>query len=292
MKKHLNDPKINRRWNYLYKITNLVNGKIYIGVHRTDDINDGYMGSGIVLKRAQDRYGIENFKKEIIEYFDTYQEALDAERKIVTLDFINEGTNYNVKEGGYGNCAWSDEMLKQLSTSSKNRWKDEEYRQMMREKVFDNPERNKKVGKGRKEWIKNHKEEHAKAMAKINKNPEKIRKTAEKHRGMKRSEETKKNVSEAIKKLYESDPAKKDAIVGKGCRYIYNLELKKQKRIGKNDPVPKGWKLGMLPRDKSSYSGLNKGSYFGHDPKTLKLKRFQKGEEMPEGWVKGRPRKK
>lgn len=39
MGQHLNDPKINRKYNYLYKITNTINGKIYIGVHRTDKIN-------------------------------------------------------------------------------------------------------------------------------------------------------------------------------------------------------------------------------------------------------------
>lgn len=52
---------------YLYQITNLVNNKIYVGVHKTTDMNDGYMGSGKVIRAAIEKYGAENFKKDILE---------------------------------------------------------------------------------------------------------------------------------------------------------------------------------------------------------------------------------
>jgi hypothetical protein len=50
----------------IYKITNLINNKIYIGKHITKDKNDDYMGSGKLITRAIEKYGLENFKKEII----------------------------------------------------------------------------------------------------------------------------------------------------------------------------------------------------------------------------------
>ena len=48
---------------YFYKITNKINRKYYFGVHSTEDINDGYMGSGTVLAKAYKKYGIQNFEK-------------------------------------------------------------------------------------------------------------------------------------------------------------------------------------------------------------------------------------
>lgn len=58
----------------VYKITNLVNGKTYIGKHATRDINDGYMGSGKLIKAAIRKHGIENFAKEILRECDSEDE--------------------------------------------------------------------------------------------------------------------------------------------------------------------------------------------------------------------------
>ena len=66
-----------KTFNYIYKITNKINGKIYIGKHSTDNLNDGYIGSGVVLKQAIKKYGVENFTKEIIEFCDKEVELGD-----------------------------------------------------------------------------------------------------------------------------------------------------------------------------------------------------------------------
>jgi hypothetical protein len=89
--------------NYLvYKTTNLINGKTYIGCHKTKDLNDGYMGSGKVLKRAIEKYRPENFKVEHICLFGSAKEMFDMESLLVDEDFIKDPNTYNLKRGGEG----------------------------------------------------------------------------------------------------------------------------------------------------------------------------------------------
>ena len=84
----------------VYKVTNNINNKTYIGVHKTDIINDSYMGSGIAIKNAILKYGKENFTKEILLVTEDKHQAYSFEKEL-TLNF-NEGNNYNMKLGGVG----------------------------------------------------------------------------------------------------------------------------------------------------------------------------------------------
>ena len=84
----------------IYKITNLINEKIYIGQHKTINIDDGYMGSGVMLKRAYKKYGQENFFKEILFEFDTYDEMVAKELELVNEAFVRRSDTYNLTEGG------------------------------------------------------------------------------------------------------------------------------------------------------------------------------------------------
>ena len=84
-----------KHYYYTYQITNLLDKKIYIGTHKTKNLDDGYMGSGKILNRAIDKYGIENFKKDILEYFDTAEEIVDEE-------FLLREDVYNIRRGGFG----------------------------------------------------------------------------------------------------------------------------------------------------------------------------------------------
>jgi len=86
----------------IYKVTNILNSKIYIGVHQTLDINDDYMGSGKHLKRAQKKYGIENFKKEILFQCTSLTEMYNMESYIVNEKFVSRKDTYNLKTGGNG----------------------------------------------------------------------------------------------------------------------------------------------------------------------------------------------
>jgi len=85
---------------YLYKITNLINNKIYIGIHKTLSLNDGYMGSGKLLKAAVKKYGLENFRKDILEIFDNEEDMISREQEIVNSEFILDESNYNIMPGG------------------------------------------------------------------------------------------------------------------------------------------------------------------------------------------------
>lgn len=117
----------------VYQITNIVNGKIYVGVHKCDESNqnDIYRGSGPVVKAAVEKYGIENLQKTILEVFDNEDEAYALEAKIVDKDFVGRTDTYNLNPGGKGgwdyvnslnlpNPMKTPEIAKKVSDSIKN----------------------------------------------------------------------------------------------------------------------------------------------------------------------------
>lgn len=116
----------------IYKITNLVNDKIYIGKHQTANLNDHYFGSGTYLLKAIKKYGRDNFKKEILFIFDNEDEMNLKEKELVTEDFISSSSNYNAKIGGEGGFTSAEAKLgfiarnlsiEDLSTQGKNGYK-------------------------------------------------------------------------------------------------------------------------------------------------------------------------
>lgn len=86
----------------IYKTTNIINNKIYVGLHGTNDLEDGYLGSGIFIKKAIKKYGKINFIKEIMFIFDNKLDMINKEKEIVNENFINRGDVYNMVKGGYG----------------------------------------------------------------------------------------------------------------------------------------------------------------------------------------------
>lgn len=91
----------------IYKTVNNINGKFYIGKHQTFNINDGYLGSGVVLEKAIKKYGKEHFHKEILFVFETEEEMNAKEKELVTRELINDPLCYNACLGGEGGDTWS-----------------------------------------------------------------------------------------------------------------------------------------------------------------------------------------
>jgi hypothetical protein len=95
----------------VYKLTNTVNGKIYIGCHITKNVDDGYMGSGKRLAYAKKKYGVENFKKEILSFHESPEEMLAEEVRLVNEEFLGRANVYNLTCGGRGSWFYVNQTL-------------------------------------------------------------------------------------------------------------------------------------------------------------------------------------
>lgn len=84
----------------IYKITNHINGRYYIGRHATDNLDDGYMGSGKGIKNAIAKYGLDNFTKDIIATAETAAGLWQLEKDIVNETVVKDPLSYNMSYGG------------------------------------------------------------------------------------------------------------------------------------------------------------------------------------------------
>lgn len=87
---------------FIYKTTNEINGKIYVGKRSSNTLDEGYLGSGKLLKLAFRKHGRQNFRREILQFCNSEEEAYLAEGLIVNQDFIAREDTYNLKCGGEG----------------------------------------------------------------------------------------------------------------------------------------------------------------------------------------------
>ena len=119
---------------YLYKITCLITGRWYIGMHSTCNMDDGYMGSGKRLRYSIRKYGVENHVKEILEFFENRELLIEAEKKAITEDMVKDINCMNLMSGGTGGFISEEHYNKIRKISSnfqKEKWLNEEYREKM-----------------------------------------------------------------------------------------------------------------------------------------------------------------
>ncbi|MCD6434824.1 MAG: hypothetical protein J7L15_00305 [Clostridiales bacterium] len=106
----------------IYQTTNNINNKYYIGAHRTDDIHDEYLGSGVHLNYSIKKHNKENFSKLIIGQFKSEEIMYWIERMIVDQEMVDDLCTYNKKIGGLG--GWdhcnTEEIKEQRNINHKN----------------------------------------------------------------------------------------------------------------------------------------------------------------------------
>ena len=210
----------------IYKTTNTINGKVYIGKHKTKDLDDGYLGSGKLLHYAIKKYGIENFTKEIIYICDTEQDMNLKEQEIVTEEFCLREDTYNLCVGGHGGFSYINRHnlggnyknkkqldLKKLETARnvlKDLYTDESWKKQQSLKISESLKKHYQNNSGH--FLgKNHSEESKKKISKSNKN------------------------------------------IGKGSKNsqygtIWITNGQENKKIKKDDLIPKGWYKGRKLR--------------------------------------------
>ena len=210
----------------IYKITNLINGKTYIGQHKYKDLNDKYMGSGVHLKRAQKKYGIENFKKDILVFGIVKKSFIDLLEKEYIKFYRSIGkAEYNVADGGEGGSPnkgkhFSEETKRKMSESHKGIGRSEEWRRKQSE-----------AHKGKKRGPMSE---------------EQKKKISEAHKGYHHSEEVRKKISESHKgKSFSDETKRKMSEARKALCWFNNGEINVRAK-----ECPEGFVAGMLKKNK------------------------------------------
>lgn len=103
-----------KKYHFIYKTTNIITKQFYIGRHSTNNINDGYLGSGTRFKRSLSKYGKENFVIERLEFFKTKDELIIRESELVNESLIKDKLSLNMKKGGNGGGFVNDEHKKKF----------------------------------------------------------------------------------------------------------------------------------------------------------------------------------
>lgn len=89
-----------KKYNIVYRTTNLINGRYYVGRHSTDVLDDGYLGSGVAFGHAVKKYGSINFKREILFHAFDYLSMCAAESLLADRSVVSDPLSYNAAEGG------------------------------------------------------------------------------------------------------------------------------------------------------------------------------------------------
>jgi hypothetical protein len=301
--------KSEKRFYTVYKLENLINGKIYVGFHSTNDLDDGYLGSGKLIKRAVEKYKPENFRKEYLAVFEDRESAELLEREIVNEEFVKRDDTYNLSVGGnvcilfgehngfFGRkhaqetidrirekaklLTHTEEAKKKIRESSLRLWQDEDFR---------------------KKQIESH--------TGLTRSEETKEKMSAAQRGRKVSKETRFKISKSrsewfsnlteeefqcwYQRAYSTERNDKISKAQRGRKlpreHVDKIN-KNPEKIRKTAEKHRGMKRSEEAKKRMSEAKKgkppgNKGKVYCYDPDTLE-KKLCTLEEVPEGWLRG-----
>ena len=214
----------------IYKITNTKNGKIYIGKHQTNNLDDGYMGSGKLLPAAFEKHGIESFLKEFLFIFDSEDEMNLKEEEVVNEDFVMRDDTYNLTIGGSGSWYYANSTGKNIYETHAER-SSENYR-----KAGD-------IHRIRMKTDQAYRSRFCLSLSKALK--ERYTRCIHYWVGKKHKEETKRKIG-----LKNSVHQAGDKNSQFGTMFITNESYTEEYKINKNDVIPSGWLKGRIKRRK------------------------------------------
>ena len=213
-------PRKQKKYHYIYKTTNLINGKFYIGMHSTNDLNDGYLGSGTRLRYSLNKYGEKNHQIKRLEFFSDREKLRNREIEIVNESLLKDPSCMNLTFGGTGNGNWMG--------PNKNS-------EVQRKKGIKGRKKIKWLSKNDPEWSKKTSINRSKAQLKTYKNgriPITPDRTGKPHK-----QETKNKIGRA-----NSIKQKGKLNSQYGTHWITNE--KESKKIHKGDNIPNDWRKG------------------------------------------------
>ena len=211
-------PRKQKQYHFIYKTTNLINNKFYVGMHSTDNLEDGYFGSGKIINYSVNKHGIENHRVEILEFLPSREELKKREAEVVNEEMLKHPLCMNLKFGGEG--GW-DHINSNVIERNKSQILRSSAGGLAAAKVF---EKGSTAAKNRSKMT------NTSTLANNGKY------NLPSRDGKPHSEETKQKMRKS-KNNGESNSQF-------GSRWIHNLELKISKKIKKAAPLPIGWKEG------------------------------------------------
>jgi hypothetical protein len=215
----------------IYKITNKINNKIYIGKDTTN--NPNYYGSGILITKSIKKYGVENFTKEVIDNCESNEILCEREKYWISFfDSCNLKVGYNITKGGDGGDTFSNhpnitEIKEKIGNSMKKRLFSDEHKNNLTKNHTSTKHRKGKTfeelyGKERAEQYKN-----------------KLKESRQKYKTEKERLGEKYDIVISKIKLKlqgENNPMKKNKYL-----WYFNPNTNKLKRIIEGSPIPEGF---------------------------------------------------